>query len=210
MQHTNYIIENPESASKPLNARSLNAAMTACKLREQFTIECQKRNLPIVPAFPYIGFQENAGFQYTGDHLDGFTIDCSDNEFLDGEYSFFILGKKNNLLSLFKFVGCETMGDINDLELFKDQTDDQFNIVYKFGEAIQQLIEDGLIKLNKKANKPKKEVKMNVISALKITSVKSARVADKPAKKAVKKAPSLKALSKADLLKHIELLQSSS
>lgn len=200
MQHTNYIIENPEAASKPLNTMSLNAAMTACKLRDQFNIECQKRKLPLVPAFPYIGFQDNAGLQYTGDKLDGFSIDCSDNEFLDGEFTFFVLGTKNNLLSLFKTIGCETMGDVNDHELFKDMTDDQFNIVYKFGEAIQQLIDSGAIKVNKKTVKPKREKKINVISSLKVTSVKAA----KAPKKAVKKKPSLNGLSKADLIALIQ------
>ena len=200
MQHTNYIIENPEAAAKPLNRLSLNAAMTACKLRDQFNIECQKRKLPVVPAFPYIGFQDNAGLQYTGDKLDGFSIDCSDNEFLDGEFTFFVLGSKNNLVSLFKTIGYDTMGAVNDLDLFKDMPDDAFNIVYKFGEAIQQLIDNGAIKVNKKTVKPKREKKINVISSLKVTSVKAA----KSPKKATKKTPSLNGLSKADLIALIQ------
>ena len=200
MNKSNYIIENPELADKPLNVKSLNSAMTACKLRDQFNIECQKRKLPLVPALPYVGFQDNSGLQYTGDKLDGFQIDCSDNEFLNETYTFFVLGTKGNLVSLLKTIGCDTMGAVNDHDLFKDMPNDAFNIVYKFGEAVQQLIDDGLIKVNKKASKPKKKAEINVISSLKVTSVKAAK---KAPKKAAKK-PSLNGMSKADLIALIQ------
>ena len=155
-----------------------------------------------------MGYQDTAQYQYVGnadnpfDKSAGFSIDCSDNEYLIDTLSFFVLATKGNLLALFKAIGVQTMGDINDYDFIKDLHDDQFNILYKFGQSIQAMIEQGLIVVNKRASKPKKSQDINLISALKVNSIKPSKAKPKAKPKA-----NLKALSKADL---IALLQSSS
>ena len=182
MQHTPYILDNPEIMDKPLNTMSLNTAINVCKHRDGFAAECKRKKLPVVPAFPYIGIEPTAKLQYTGDVEDGFSIDCSDNEHLTDELVFFVLGKKNNLLSLFQACGIITCGMVNDLDLIKELEADQFNILYKFGAAIQQLIDNGQIIVNERKRQKKVKKMPNIISAITVDNVKTAKVKTKPKK----------------------------
>jgi len=182
MQHTQYILDNPEVMDKPLNTMSLNTAINVCKHRDSFTAECKHRKLPVVPAFPYIGIEPTAKLQYTGDVEDGFSIDCSLNLYLTDELVFFVLGKKNNLLALFQACGIITCGMVNDLDLIKELENDQFNILYKFGAAIQQLIDNGAIIVNERKRQKKARKMPNIISSITVDNAKPVKAKTKSKK----------------------------
>jgi len=193
MQNSTWIDENPEKALQPINGYALTTAIQANKLRDSFESERIARKIDSVLAFPYIGYQENAQYRYLGDKNDEMMI----TDFDGADYCLFIQGSKGNLIKLFIAAGLECIGDVNNLDMFKEMTDKQFAVFVQFGRNIQTMIDSGQVEYNPKKKKVAKTRTHNVV----ISSVKaSKKSAQNVVVKSPKKAKAFEKMTKAELV----------